>query len=407
MSVNDDRSLLEIFRRLDSNAKSVSYFSGLAADWHSLLAFNPIAKYSVTDLSDITELNRFLQAHEKHLVTGYVSYDLGQDLHGISSRHESLLPLLTFYAYDNYLMGQKDEIVTHGTDSNWQQYLSERMTTDLAAPTEVNLQLEPTITEDRYRSGFDKIQRYIRDGDIYQINYTFPLVAKTDVSSRDLFAHYFQHKPVAYAAYMETSQADILSLSPESFYHEKNNVITTRPIKGTRPRGIDAAQDNALREQLLDSKKEQAELFMIVDLLRNDLGKVCTTGSVEVTRTKEVTALPNVWHTYSEVQGQRQTDISSAEALLSMLPGGSITGCPKIRAMEIIDELEVQRRGIYTGSLGYRLPDGEMAFNIAIRTMVKQAQIITLGVGGGITIKSDCDDEYQEALAKSNFFRQL
>lgn len=407
LTVDTELSLPEIFKRLDSSSQNVSFFHGLAKEWQSLLAFNPIAICSVSDVANIDQLQTFFDDHTDHLVCGHVSYDLGRELQGVPSQHlQSNTPLLTFYAYDKYLWQKEEQVLCSDVDTSWQNEIQKLITSAALENTFENLHLEQSITKDWYRSGFEKIQKYIREGDIYQINYTFPLSAKTRASSREIFSHYHEQKPVSYAAYIESDNADIISLSPESFYHEKDGLITTCPIKGTRPRGAQPDEDLALREQLMASKKEQAELFMIVDLLRNDLGKVCEIGSVEVTRSKEVTALPNVWHTYSEVQGKRKSSISSVEAMLSMLPGGSITGCPKIRAMEVIDELEVKNRGVYTGSLGYRLPDGEMAFNIAIRTLVKKKDKVSLGVGGGITIKSDCDDEHQEALAKSHFFTQ-
>ena len=164
------------------------------------------------------------------------------------------------------------------------------------------------------------------------------------------------------------------------------------------------SDEKNLRE-LLHSEKEQAELYMIVDLLRNDLGKICTAGSVQVVKSKSIQKLEKVFHTYSVVQGRIKQDIHPIEALLSMSPGGSISGCPKKRACEIIHELEDYSRGVYTGTIGCILPDGTLQFNIAIRTVVQEGNELTLGVGGGITIDSNNNDEYNESLAKAASFQ--
>ena len=156
---------------------------------------------------------------------------------------------------------------------------------------------------------------------------------------------------------------------------------------------------------LLSSEKEQAELYMIIDLLRNDLGKVCETGSVQVVESKSVQKLEKVFHTYGVVKGKLKKEIHPIEALLSMSPGGSVTGCPKKRACEAIYELEDFPRGVYTGTIGYILPDGTLNFNIAIRTVVQEGNNLTLGVGGGITIGSNNEDEYNETLAKAASFQ--
>jgi para-aminobenzoate synthetase component 1 len=313
------------------------------------------------------------------------------------------MPLIQLHAYEQFILDTPGGLQGHGID----QQALDSLIADIQLPrTEtavISWSGDMPMTD--YLNGFDIIQKYIRAGDIYQINYTHQLKGKTSATGRQLFHHFMTEKPVSHAAYFDAGKHEIISLSPEGFICIDGQHIVTQPIKGTRPRHSDASRDAKLRDQLVKSKKEQAELYMIVDLLRNDLGKVCKTNTVKVTDPKVVTAMPNVWHTHANIEGQLKDDIPVIEALMSMFPGGSITGCPKHRAMEIIDELETEPRGVYTGSLGYILPDGKAAFNIAIRTLVKSGEHINLGVGGGITIMSEGEDEYAETAAKAAFFR--
>ena len=206
-----------------------------------------------------------------------------------------------------------------------------------------------------------------------------------------------------FTAYMECGDFEILSASPERFIKISENVIETFPVKGTRPRGKNKEEDEMLKKELLESEKEKAELSMITDLLRNDMGKVCAIGSVKVIDPRIARAYTFVWHTYSHIKGILADGVSKMDALTSMFPGGSITGCPKKRAMEIIAELEWKQRGIYTGAIGYKEGE-ELNFNIAIRTIIKKGNKAYLSVGGGIVYDSTEDGEYEETLHKAKSF---
>ncbi len=397
-------NLLTIFRHLDDNYSGIACMCGFADDWSNLLAIDPIETFRLTNIADLSAMQEFVERHQEHLVVCSFNYDLGLDLLGIDSAFELQQPLAEIHAYNSYLCQTSGQLLGYNFN---QQDLDRLILADKPELDAPELVWRDEIPLDQYLRGFSRIQDYIRAGDIYQINYTHQLQGQSQTSGKDIFAYFMQHKPVSHAAYLTRDDQEIISLSPEGFIHVDGRNISTQPIKGTRPRALDEAQDLALREELITSKKEQAELFMIVDLLRNDLGKVCETGTVRVIDSKIVTAMPNVWHTHATIRGQLKESHSTIEALLSMFPGGSITGCPKYRAMEIIDDLESSARGIYTGSIGYILPTGEASFNIAIRTMVKTGTNFTLGVGGGITIKSDGRDEYDETLAKAAFFRDF
>ena len=209
---------------------------------------------------------------------------------------------------------------------------------------------------------------------------------------------------VDFAAYIEGDGFEILSASPERFVKIRGRAIETCPIKGTRARGRTREEDERLKQELLTNVKERAELDMITDLLRNDIGKVCSFGSVKVCDRRLLSSCQTVWHTYSRIRGQLRDTVEPVYALISMLPGGSVTGCPKKRSLEIIDELEPYTRSVYCGAIGYIEPNGDIDFNIAIRTIIKKGKKVYLSVGGGVVYDSDCEAEFRETLEKAKSF---
>ncbi len=252
-----------------------------------------------------------------------------------------------------------------------------------------------------YKAAVSAIIDYIAAGDVYQVNLSQRF--ETDFTGRPwpLFIALFQKNPAAFFAYINAGDHHILSTSPERFIKQNGKSIETRPIKGTRPRGKTPAQDEKNRQELLASTKDDAELSMIVDLLRNDIGKVCQPGSVRVTEHKRLEAYDNVFHLVSIVEGQLKDSADAADIIAATFPGGSITGCPKIRAMEIIDELEPCRRHIYTGSIGYISFHDTMDLSIAIRTATICGEKLFYSAGGGIVYDSNPTDEFDETLAKA------
>lgn len=251
-----------------------------------------------------------------------------------------------------------------------------------------------------YLSAVEAIQRYIVEGDVYQVNMSQRFQAPFTGDAFDCFAAMFAANPAPFFAYINAGDHQVVSTSPERFLELRNGSVETRPIKGTRPRGKTPAEDDALRRELQESPKEDAELSMIVDLLRNDIGKVCRPGSVRVLEHKRLEAYRNVYHLVSIVKGELDPGTDAVDLLRATFPGGSITGCPKIRAMEIIDELEPVRRHIYTGSIGYIGFDGTMDLSIAIRTATFAGGRVVFSVGGGIVFDSDPASEYEETLHK-------
>src|SRR4030095_13048991 len=264
------------------------------------------------------------------------------------------------------------------------------------------------ITSNLSRAGFlaavERAQRYIRAGDIYQVNLSQRLAVACPFSGWELFERLRDVSPAPFAAYFDCGEFQVASSSPEQFLRLSGSHITTRPIKGTRPRSADPTRDAQLAYELQTSPKELSELVMITDLLRNDLGKVCEFGSVQVPELARFQRFSQVQHLVSTVEGRLRPDVTHFAALASCFPGGSITGAPKFRAMEIIDELEPLARGPYCGCHGYLGFNRESQLSISIRTAVRHGSSAYFHVGAGIVADSVSDAEYDETLAKGQGF---
>ena len=256
-------------------------------------------------------------------------------------------------------------------------------------------------SKQQYDQAFNQIQDYIKAGDCYQINLTQEFIAKAQGLLLNTAEKFWQLTNAPYSGYLKIDDFELLSCSPELFIDfEANRKITTKPIKGTMPRYDDPVLDEQSKNTLMHSQKDQAENVMIVDLLRNDLSVYAETGSVKTPKLFNIESFNQVHHMVSEVTATLKEDVNPFKMLLSALPGGSITGAPKIRAMQIIEELEGAPRGAYCGSMGYFNFDGTGSWNILIRSIQKYQENVSLWAGGGITIASDCDAEYQECFDK-------
>ncbi len=261
--------------------------------------------------------------------------------------------------------------------------------------------LESNFTKQEYLQAVRKAKNYIREGDIFQVNLSQRFHSRLFVSPYRLYQSLREINPAPFAAYLNFNEIKILSSSPERFLRVRGRKIQTRPIKGTRPRGRNEEEDKKLGKELLASEKDRAELVMIVDLERNDLGRVCRYGSVKVEELVKLEAYPTVFHTASTIRGTLAPGKDRIDLLQTTFPGGSITGAPKIRAMEIIDELEPTKRSVYTGSLGYFGFNESMDLNIVIRTFLAKNGDLYFQVGGGIVADSDPEKEFQETLDKA------
>jgi para-aminobenzoate synthetase component I len=263
-----------------------------------------------------------------------------------------------------------------------------------------NKKISSNMTEDYYLSSIKKIKDYIYSGDIYQVNFTQRFECDFKSDPNELYKNLKAINPAPFAAYLDFGEGKIISSSPERFVKLTNGTIETRPMKGTRPRGKSKAEDEELKAELVSSEKDRAELLMIVDLMRNDISRVAKTGSVKVTELFHLEEYATVLQMVATIQGELKDELSVVDIIKSTFPGGSITGAPKIRAMEIIDELETTTRNIYTGSIGYLGFDGDIDLNIAIRTIVLKDEKAYFQVGGGIVWDSDPHEEYEESLVK-------
>jgi len=263
---------------------------------------------------------------------------------------------------------------------------------------------ESNLARDQFVAKVRRAQEYIRAGDIYQVNLSHRLTARTEMPGWEFFQRLCDVSPAPFAAFLDCDEFQVCSSSPELFLRLSGSQALTRPIKGTRPRAADPTRDAQLNYELQTSAKDMAELVMITDLLRNDLGKVCEFGSVQVPELVRLERFPHVQHLVSTVTGRLRPDQTHVSAFASCFPGGSVTGAPKIRAMEIIDELEPVTRGPYTGAIGYLGFNRESQFSIAIRTALCQPGRIHFHVGAGIVHDSVAGAEYDETMAKAAGF---
>jgi len=261
--------------------------------------------------------------------------------------------------------------------------------------------LSSNFTHDAYLEAVRRVRHYIREGDVYQVNLSQRFHFAFEGDPFTLWRRLYALNPAPFYAFIQAGDHQILSTSMERFLFRRGSSIETRPIKGTRKRGATPAEDEHLRRDLQQSPKDDAELSMIVDLLRNDLGRICRGRSVRVAEHKRLESYQNVHHLISIVIGRLRDELSHGEMLRATFPGGSITGCPKVRAMEIIDELEPHARHVYTGAIGYLGWHDNVDLNIAIRTALVHQGHCLFSVGGGIVHDSNEEDEYQETLHKA------
>ncbi|WP_148255550.1 aminodeoxychorismate synthase component I [Aidingimonas lacisalsi] len=336
---------------------------------------------------------------------GYWSYDLGRHLEPLPeyARDATQLPRCRLGLYDWAL------IQDHHRQQSWLVAAPERRRQVLSwlddparptAPFRITAPFEGELDAKGYGKRFRAVQRYIHAGDCYQINLSQRFSASYEGDLWQAYRRLRASTPTPFAGYLAWGNQGILSLSPERFIQAKSGHVEARPIKGTRPRGQTPEEDRQLANELLQSDKDRAENVMIVDLLRNDLGRVCRPGTVQVPQLCGLETYANVHHLVSIVSGELDAAYRSLDLLAAAFPGGSITGAPKVRAMQIIDELEPSRRSAYCGSLGYVDGRGHMDTSIAIRTAVADAGRLHLWGGGGLVADSDETAEYHETLDK-------
>ncbi len=363
-------------------------------------------------------------------LAGFLSYDLKDYLERYPgrARRESSLPDLSLGFYDVVFAWDRERgegwAVSTGLsapdprsreerarvrlDAQWERIAGRRPAAGTngraaapRAPGRAHSVLTSNFTRDEYLRAVERALAHIAAGDIYQVNLAQRFRLESAPSAAEIYHSLRSESPAPFSSLLTTPGGGLVSSSPERFFTIDGDRIETRPIKGTKPRGATPAEDVALAAALHASAKDRAENVMIVDLERNDLGRICEIGSVRVPSLCEVASYANVHHLVSRVEGTLRRDAGPADIVRAMFPGGSITGAPKIRAVEIIDSLEPTRRGVYTGAIGYWDVNGDCDFNIAIRTIVVESGTASFHVGGGIVADSTPEGEYEETLVKA------
>ncbi len=352
---------------------------------------------------------------------GYLSYDLKDVLEHTSPKAKDDLGLPDIYfvfyraliIYDNLMPGRAFISVLDFSSARHEKssILIQRIKKKLESSPSCSILRKnknsggakpvSNFSKKSYIRSVQKVIDYIRAGDIYQACLAQRFHTMWAGTPYDLYLRLNKINPAPFSAYLNFEDCKVISSSPELFLRMAHGAVETRPMKGTRPRGATRAKDRILKNQLIKSRKDDAELSMIVDLERNDIGKIAVAGSVEVAEHRRVETYPTVFQTISVVKGVIKKGTGPIDVIQAAFPGGSISGCPKIRAMEIIDEIEPTKRGIYTGSIGYISFHDTMDLNIAIRTMVMKQKDIYFHVGGGITAYSDPESEHKETLDKA------
>lgn len=399
-------------------------YSGLNAyglGRYSILAANPVKAVCGAGFVDLERELSKLESCEKGELPfhggpiGYFSYDAGRCLEQVALKPSSgKYPDSRFAFYEGALVFDHQEqstwLVSLGTASreSLERLCSVAFSEELSGfePFSLESQLTANFEREEYLAAVQAIRERIRRGDVYQVNLSQRFEAECSGSAFDLFSRLAETSPAPYAAYLDFGDEQIVSSSPERFLHIADGLATTRPIKGTRSAGANDAEAAAGAKELAESEKDRSELLMIVDLERNDLGRVCEPGSVRVDDLFRLERYSTVIHQTADVSGQLEAERSAVNCVKAMFPGGSITGAPKIRAMQIIDELERGERGIYTGAIGYFDASGTVDLSIAIRTLRIADARLSFQVGGGIVWDSVPESEYEETLLKAKAMLQ-
>lgn len=435
------RSTAEIFQILGEERDSVFLDSSLVNDLgrYSIIGRNPYLKLlkdgdsffinniEETEITFEEYLRKYLQNHKDENQTdlplvsgavGYFSYEYGRKLMEVASGEKDIvsIPDAVLIFYDLYIIEDCKEkrtfLIANGTETPAEELLQKteeeiqagdqkKLSYINSKDTSFDIEVFPNFKKEEYKKAVDDMIHYIIEGDIYIANMTQQMTVKSEKQPKDVFLDLRKNNPSPFGGYLDYEDFQIVCASPERFLRMKKGHVETRPIKGTRKRGDTPEEDLLMRKELENSDKDKSELLMIVDLERNDLNRVCKPGSVKVTELFTVEEYATVFHLVSNIEGELEEGKNFADLLEATFPGGSITGAPKYRAMEIIDELEHGRRNLYTGSIGYLTLDGDCDFNIVIRTALHKDGRYHLGVGGGITAESELEFEYEETLQKA------
>lgn len=399
------KELSKLIENIFSQYEEFAIFETLKFDEDNYLSYIFFCPKDKLVLFSPEGIKKFFSDIEKLLTKGYYlagffSYELGYflDYHG-QKPQEFNFPLAFFYVFDKPII--YNHKINKFEDEN---LISENIYSECCIDKKFKIKnLSLNTNYDEYKYAIDKIKNYILDGDTYQVNYTIKAKFKLLGSIIGLYEKLKQTQKVSYSAFIKTKDFVIISFSPELFFRKQSDIITVKPMKGTIKRGYTIREDKILSKKLQTDIKNRAENVMIVDLLRNDLGKISSYGNVKVKKLFEIEKYETLFQMTSTIQARIDKDISLYKLFYSIFPSGSVTGAPKIRTMQIIKEVEKEPRKVYTGAVGFFTPQKDAVFNVAIRTILIEKNQAEMGIGSGIVYDSVAKDEFEECKLKSMF----
>jgi len=389
---------------LDSNTESNQ--TSLPADYISYDLIAGVDDLEVLNV-DSDSFNALQNFHDKHKdwLFGYLSYDLKNEVEQLTSNNDDGIKAasLSFFIpkYVLLLKGNSLEIQSYESKEDCQQFLAYQQLNWKGKSNVV--QLKQRDTKAKYLEKIGVIKKHIQRGDIYEVNYCQEFFSEqVMLNPQQVFLELNTNAKTPFASFLKLNDLHIMCASPERFIKKSGNKIISQPIKGTRKRGIDLAEDKTLIKELIESEKEISENVMIVDLVRNDLSITASKASVKVEELCGIYTFKKVHQMISTISSKVDAKTNFSQILKSVFPMGSMTGVPKLRAMELIEQLEEFKRGVFSGAIGYITPKGDFDFNVVIRTILYNAstKYLSVAVGGAITIKSDANEEYEECLVK-------
>jgi para-aminobenzoate synthetase component 1 len=346
-------------------------------------------------------------------IFGHFSYDLKNKIEGLSSNHHDGIDLPeTFLFVPAIIIQLHEDAVSIGCiDTNATEIFMQINDTLVMAEKSVNINIKPRIDKDEYIRIIEKLREHIKRGDCYEINFCQEFFSEdTVIDPLSVYKNLVTISPNPFSAFYKIDDKYVLCSSPERYIKRSGNILISQPIKGTAKRSlINAELDAEYKTSLINSAKDKSENIMIVDLVRNDLSKVCKQGSVEVENLYHVYTFPYVHQMISTIKGELKEDVTFADVILATFPMGSMTGAPKKKVMELVEQYEKTKRGIYSGTIGYITPDKDFDFNVVIRSIMYNAtaKYLSYQVGGGITFNSDPEKEYEECLVKAAAIKKV
>lgn len=370
-----------------------------------------VAEYLQVNGSAFDALDRFLEQHPHRFVFTWLTYDLKNELERLVSSHPDHVGFASCHAFvpRHLLVIDQSGLCIHGEE--WAQHLLlQPYGPEEPLPEHPAIGMKARVTREQYLADVSHIRRHIIRGDVYELNYCTEFYAEqVSINAEQVYARLMEKSPVPFGAFVKHNHRYLLCASPERFMMRKGQRVYSQPIKGTAPRGADEVADQAYKHQLYHSEKERAENLMIVDLVRNDLARTAQTGTVKVEELFGIYSFPQVHQMISTISACPQQPVNNVEVIRNAFPMGSMTGAPKIMAMELIEQYERTRRGLYSGAVGYVAPGGDFDLNVVIRSLQYNSQTgyLSYEAGSAITYDSVPEDEYAECLLKASAMMEV